>query len=122
MQDKKAPLSTSSILSDAHLYAAARLFTVLSEPSRLLLLRELMAAPLNVSALVAQTGLKQGTVSKHLGILLEARIVQRTRSGMFVRYRLADPTVKQLCRIVCQRTERDAQNRLTAFSSDRAAA
>lgn len=98
-------------MSDAQLEETARLFGILSDPSRLRLLRALMAKSLTVSDLMAATGMKQGNVSKHLGVLLGVRFVARTREGNFVRYSLADPRLRELCALMCLRIEEDARGR-----------
>jgi DNA-binding transcriptional ArsR family regulator len=100
-----------SSMSDAQVEEAARLFAILSEPSRLKLLRALMEAPLTVSELIEATGMKQGNVSKHLGVLLSARFVARGREGNFARYAIADPDLFQLCELMCTRIETDARRR-----------
>jgi len=103
-------------MSDAQVDAAARLFAVLSEPSRLRILRALMSGHLNVTEIMDATDLKQGNVSKHLGILLEAGLVQRERDGNFVRYAIHDPLIYELCEMVCCRAERQARERLEALA------
>ena len=50
------------------------------------------------------TGMKQGNVSKHLGVLLNARFVARRREGNFARYALADKRLYQLCELMCMRS------------------
>ncbi len=97
-------------LSDAHMEEAARLFGILSEPSRLYLLRELMGGPRTVTALLAATGMKQGNVSKHLGVLRQARFISRERDGNFVRYSIADERLVVLCELMCQRIQNDARS------------
>ncbi len=96
-------------MNDAQVEEAARLFGMLAEPTRLYLLRELMAGPANVGQLVKQTGIKQGVVSKHLGILLASRFVQRERRGLHVVYEIADPVLFSLCELMCERIHRDAR-------------
>jgi ArsR family transcriptional regulator len=103
------------VLSDAHLEEAARLFGILSEPSRLKLLRVLMARAMNVSELMAATGMRQGNVSKHLGVLLSARFVSREREGNFARYTIADPRLRDLCELMCMRIEESAQQMAATF-------
>jgi DNA-binding transcriptional ArsR family regulator len=98
-------------MSDAQIEEAARLFGILSDSSRLKLLRALMGEPLTVSELIEATGLKQGNVSKHLGVLLNARFVVREREGNFARYTLADRRLNQLCDLMCMRIEDDALQR-----------
>lgn len=99
-------------MSDAQLEEVARLFEILSESSRLQLLRALMEGPLTVTELVDATGLKQGNVSKHLSVLRDARFVDREREGNFSRYRLIDPKVHQLCQLMCQRIADDLEQRI----------
>ena len=100
------------IMSDAQLEETARLFGILSEPSRLRLLRALMREPLTVSELMETTEMKQGNVSKHLGVLLTARFVAREQDGNFARYTLIDPKLHQLCKIMCERIDEDVHARL----------
>lgn len=97
-------------MSDAQVREAARLFAMLAEPARLFLLRELMAGPANVTELMQRTGLKQGNVSKHLGILLQSRFVRRNREGNHAIYEISDPAVHQLCELMCERLQRDARD------------
>lgn len=100
---------TKPAMSDARLEEAARLFGILAEPSRLRLLRALMDGPRTVSELVEATEMKQGNVSKHLGVLLSARFVGREREGNFARYSVADPRLVELCELMCCRIEEDVQ-------------
>jgi DNA-binding transcriptional ArsR family regulator len=98
-------------MSDAQIEEVARLFATLSEPSRLKLLRRLMNGGRTVSELVAETGMKQGNVSKHLGVLLQARFVGRERDGNFARYSIVDPRLVELCHLMCGRVEADIRQR-----------
>ncbi len=81
----------------------ARVFAALAEPSRLRIIEQLRRGPLCVSELVERLGARQANVSKQLGVLHEARLVARERSGSQVRYRIADPIVSELCDAVCGR-------------------
>ncbi len=103
-------------MSDAQVEETARLFGILSDASRLKLLRALMTKPLTVSELMEATGMKQGNVSKHLGILLSARFVAREREGNFARYSLADPRLYQLCELMCMRIADDARQRISELT------
>ncbi len=102
-------------MSLAQLQAVARLFAVLSEPSRLLLLQVLHAGPLTVSELVEAAGMKQANVSKHLAVLHDHHLVKRERAGTSVRYQIADPMVLSLCNLVCGKMERDAKCAVALF-------
>lgn len=99
-------------LSDSHIEEIARIFGILSEPSRLKLLRALMEKAMTVSELIEATGMRQGNVSKHLGLLLTAGFVERTSEGNFARYSLEDPTIFELCRLMCSRVEEHARKKL----------
>jgi DNA-binding transcriptional ArsR family regulator len=76
-----------------------------------------MEEPLTVSELIEATGMKQGNVSKHLGVLLNARFVAREQEGNFARYSLADKRLYQLCDLVCMRIEDDACQRAKEFGA-----
>ena len=96
-------------MSLAQLKAVARLFAVLSEPSRLALLQALHSSPLTVSELVEACDMKQANVSKHLGVLHDHNLVKRRREGVCVRYQIADPMIFALCTLVCGKMKRDAE-------------
>ncbi len=104
MQHGKPPF-----LSEPQIEEAARLFAILSEPSRLRLIKCLMAGPQTVGRLVVELGLRQGSVSKQLGILHAARLVKRDRQGNFISYALADPILEPLCKLVFDRMQRVAR-------------
>jgi len=97
------------ILTAPQLAAVARLFGVLSEASRLVLLQALHNGPLTVNQLVEATRMKQANVSKHLGVLHNHHLVRRQRNGVSVHYEIADPMIFALCNLVCGKMERDAK-------------
>jgi ArsR family transcriptional regulator len=109
--------SDTAILSDAQIGEVSRLFSMLGEPVRLKILRSLMAEDLTVSQLVESTGCKQANVSKHLSLLLVSGLVERTKEGTSARYSIADPFLKELCSLVCGRTEALARTRLKLLNS-----
>ena len=74
----------------AGLAAAAQLFKVLGNESRLMLLSTLGEQPRTVGALAEAVGLSQPLVSQHLRTLREAGLVAATRSGKEITYGLAD--------------------------------
>ena len=102
-------------MSLAQLEAVARLFAVLSEPSRLALLQALHGGPLTVSQLVQACCMKQANVSKHLGVLHDHRLVKRQREGISIRYQIADPMIFALCNLVCGKMERDTKRAAALF-------
>jgi len=88
-------------LSEEALEMIAERFKVLSEPMRLRLLQALMDGEKTVSELVQETGGLQANVSKHLGLLLDARIVGRRKQGLNAYYQIIDESVFELCDLVC---------------------
>ena len=64
------------------------LFRLLGDETRLRLLRLLAREALNVSELTAVLGVAQSGVSRHLGLLRDAGLVEEERSGAFSWYRL----------------------------------
>jgi ArsR family transcriptional regulator len=91
-------------------------FRALADPTRLQLLMCLRGGPLTVGELVEETGLQQANVSKHLQVLHDRSFVKRRKEGLFVRYRLADTDVFELCDIMCGRLETETadQRRLVS--------
>src|SRR5678816_1068170 len=69
---------------------AASLLRLLGDPTRLRLLRALSAESLNVSELTAVLGVAQSGVSRHLGLLRDAGLVEEERAGGFSWYRPSD--------------------------------
>lgn len=68
--------------------AASSLMRLLGDEARLRLLRLLARESLNVTELTAVMGLAQSGVSRHLGLLKEAKLVTEERTGNFTWYRL----------------------------------
>lgn len=90
-------------LSDEALEMIAARFRLLAEPMRLKILHTLGEGEMNVGELVAATGANQANISKHLGILYDAGAVGRRKHGLTVNYRVVDPTIFDLCDVVCSR-------------------
>ena len=102
-------------LIPAQLAAVAKLFRVLSEPSRLAILQALQSGALTVTELVGACDMKQANVSKHLAALHESHLVKRSREGSSVRYAIADPMIFSLCGLVCGKIEKDAKATAALF-------
>ena len=73
-------------------------FRALSDPVRIKLVLLLMRDVRNVGELVEALGLPQSTVSRHLAILRNAKIVATRRDRTTIYYRLADAHVGNLVR------------------------
>lgn len=71
----------------------AEICQALSDPTRILLLYELSNGPCSVSELVERLGASQPTVSRHLKVLRDRRMVRAERDGMNVNYSLIDQRV-----------------------------
>ena len=104
------------ILSDEALALIARRFALLAEPMRLRLLHTLFAGEKNVNALVEASGGTQANVSRHLQALAEAGILARRKEGLQVFYTIADPSIFQLCELVCGSLERQHERRVKVFA------
>ena len=85
---------------DALEMVAAR-FRALGEPLRVRILEELRDGERNVSEIVAAVGSTQPNVSKHLRTLQEAGLISRRQEGNQVFCFIDDPTVFDLCDVVC---------------------
>ncbi|HEY8749010.1 MAG TPA: metalloregulator ArsR/SmtB family transcription factor [Tepidisphaeraceae bacterium] len=103
-------------LEAAQLQAVAELFGVLSEGSRLRILQILQAGPLSVGELVEQSRLKQANVSKQLGILQSAGIIDRRQDGNRAIYSIKLPLVFELCELVCHGVAKQAAERAAALA------
>jgi len=79
----------------------AQRFRVLGEPMRIRLLDRLREGAATVGELQEATGASQQNVSKHLRVLLNERMVARTKEGNYARYEISDPLVFDLCEQVC---------------------
>ncbi len=109
----------SRILTDEAIELVARRFSILSEPMRPRLLRALMEGERNVGALVAATGGTQANISRHLQALAQAGMVARRKDGLQVFYAIADPSIFQLCDLVCHNLERQMTQRSALFKASR---
>jgi rhodanese-related sulfurtransferase len=71
----------------------ARIGKAVSAPKRLELLELLCQGPRTVEALASQSGVSIANASQHLQILRTARLVDATKRGLHVEYRLTDNSV-----------------------------
>jgi rhodanese-related sulfurtransferase/DNA-binding transcriptional ArsR family regulator len=71
----------------------ARIGQATASPPRLELLDLLSQGARSVDALARQTGQSLATTSHHLQVLRRARLVEATKAGLYVTYRLAAPDV-----------------------------
>jgi ArsR family transcriptional regulator len=95
-------------------HVAAR-FKVLSEPLRLQILQELETGKLSVGELAIAVGSTQPNVSKHLKILQDEGLITRRKEGNAVYYSIADPSVFELCDVVCSSLKAEFAGRSAMF-------
>jgi len=97
-------------------YVADR-FRVLGEATRLGVIRTLLDdGEQNVGQLVDRLGTSQANVSKHLRILHDAGMVARRAEGTAAYYSVADPSLIELCTIVCGRLREQVADNARTFS------
>lgn len=102
-------------LNEGALELVAHRFAVLAEPMRLRLIQELFAGERNVNALAEATGGTQANVSRHLQTLARAQILSRRKEGLQVFYKISDPTIPRLCKLVCDGVEKALAKRASVF-------
>ena len=95
-------------LDPQQLARVASLFRAIAEPTRLAILQELKSSELTVSEIVDRLTTSQANISKQLKLLHDAGVVSRRKSGTTVFYTIADSMVFELCRMVCDKLNRDA--------------
>ncbi len=83
--------------------AVAAYFGVLSEPTRLKIMHALCQGEKTVNEIVAESGATQTNVSRHLALMHRHGVVARRKQGTQVHYSVADQTMVELCRSVCNR-------------------
>jgi DNA-binding transcriptional ArsR family regulator len=89
-------------------------FRALADPTRLRILDQLRRSEeLSVGELTEALGTSQQNVSKHLGALRAEGFVARRKRGTSSLYRIADPSVFELCDRLCDAME----SQLEALSS-----
>jgi DNA-binding transcriptional ArsR family regulator len=98
-------------MSPDQIDAVAELFDVLSEPTRLRILQLLKDEPRAVGEIVVELGLKQANVSKQLGILYTAHVLERRTEGNRVIYSIAMTVIFDLCKLVCGHAAKQAEDR-----------
>jgi DNA-binding transcriptional ArsR family regulator len=106
-------------LNEEALVMIAARFRALSDPTRLRIINTLSDKEMSVTELVNATGANQANVSKHLSTLLQAGIVSRRKDGLTANYRVSDPTIFDLCDLVCSRIKDDLDLRKKAFANTR---
>jgi len=87
--------------TDEEIVLMAERFKMLSEGSRLKIIRTLFEGEKCVNDIVQATGLLQANVSKQLKLLDNHGIVECRAKGLMRYYKLVDFTVQKICAAVC---------------------
>lgn len=109
------PKQLVNSISPDILVPVAEYFKVLSEVSRLQILRCLKEKEMNVTELAEATGLGQANLSKHLKVLTQAGILHRQPQGVSAYYSISDPMIFDLCDLVCGRISERIQQQAEYF-------
>jgi len=96
----------------------ARRFAVLAEPMRLKLIHALFEHEKSVNVLVEEIGGTQANISRHLQHLARAGVLARRKDGLQVFYSIADPTIYDLCELVCGSLEKQLAQSAKAFQPE----
>ncbi|MBS0319061.1 MAG: winged helix-turn-helix transcriptional regulator [Proteobacteria bacterium] len=99
---KRKPVRSAGEADEVFAVVAAY-FAVLAEPMRLKIMRAVCEDERSVGEIVEAVGATQTNVSRHLALMLRGGAVARRKVGNHVYYRVADPTMMELCRDVCMR-------------------
>ncbi len=75
---------------------ASDLLRTLASPHRLMIVCRLIEGDQCVGGLAADLGLQQTLVSQHLAILRRQRIVEASRAGQTIRYRLSSGIARSI--------------------------
>ncbi len=107
-------------LPNEALVQVAAYFQALSEPTRLQVLNLLRKQPRSVGELAQLCGYSSANISRHLSLLTQHGLVRREARGNSAYYCVADPSVYELCDLVCgnlgRQFERTAQERAAFFA------
>ena len=95
-------METITPADDALRSRAAAIARALADPKRLCVVEELAAGERSVSDLSRCIGCQVPNMSQHLAVLRSAGIVASRREGSTVFYRLADPNVLEVYRLLQQ--------------------
>lgn len=100
----------------------AQLGKALGSPIRIEFLELLAQSHRTVESLAAETGVSLANASQHLQALRRAGLVESRKEGLFVRYRLADPSIVELCialRRVAERRSAELDRLIREHFADR---
>ncbi len=92
--------------TDEMVRMVAERFRALADETRIRIMMCLRRGECNVTTLCREVGIAQASMSKHLALLRQAGLAGVRREGAQAFYFVHDPTVFDLCGIVCDGVER----------------
>jgi rhodanese-related sulfurtransferase/DNA-binding transcriptional ArsR family regulator len=117
------PADAAHRLFKDRLYAQlARVGKAIGNPHRLELLELLAQGERTVDSLASETGMSLANTSQHLQALRQSGLVESRKAGLFVHYRIADPSVLELAkgvRIVAERQLAELDRVVRDYFGDR---
>ncbi len=103
---------------DALYELQAEVLKTLANPRRLEIVHRLAAGPCEVGRLASEMGIAQPNLSQHLALMRTAGIVEGSRAGREVRYRLADNDIISACDLMRGVLERRLQRLSDLYQLD----
>ncbi len=97
--------SPTEPMTDQTFELAAELFSVLSAPIRLRIIKSVCDSEKNVTDILKEVNTTQPNMSQHLNTLYKAGILGKRRDGVQMYYRVIDPRVTELCHSVWSRID-----------------
>jgi len=102
-------------LSDEAMELVAQRFRCMGEATRLKILRSLESGEKSVGELTPELNATQANISKHLKMLVDARLLGRRQAGTSAYYSIIDPMVMTLCQTVCKGLEQRVRSQAADF-------
>lgn len=100
MSQDHDPARISPEAMHAHAGDAARLLKALANEKRLQVMCALVPGECSVGGLNERIDLSQSALSQHLAVLREQGLVATRRESQTIYYRIADPTVEQILKVL----------------------
>lgn len=100
----------------------ARIAKAADSPRRLEILEVLAQGPRTVELLAREASLSVANTSRHLQVLRQAGLVEASKQGLFVEYRLAATEIielMRLLRVIAEQRLGDLERLVRAYSADR---
>ena len=101
-------------LDDRAIEQVAAFFGAFAAPTRLRILNALRHGERNVGDLASSLGSGQANISKHLRLLAQAGLIEKSTRGTSAFYRISDQRTYHLCDLVCAQVGRLLEKQVEA--------